>query len=148
MNCRKIGVLCHTEGCTRGKPSVSMLKNNEGISGHLQRIFIYGDELQESGRVNSFLEFLTTRINPFTGKPYELGARSLYRYIGGEQHFPVDLLPALVSWSLDEKLMTAYNMFPAPSDLDRLQAKFDEKERQIKEDAEELKRIKALLKKQ
>ena len=130
----------------KGK-TLAQLKNNEGISGHLQRIFIYGDELQESGRVNSFLEFLTTRINPFTGKPYELGARSLYRYIGGEQHFPVDLLPALVSWSLDEKLMTAFNIYPAPSDMERLQAKIDEKEKQIKKEAENLKLMKALIKK-
>lgn len=126
---------------------MAQLKNNEGISGHLQRIFIYGDEVQESHRVNSFLEYLTTKINPFTNKPYELGARSLYRYIGGEQHFPVDLLPPLVSWSLDEKLMTAFNIFPAPSDAERLQAKIDEKERRVKEEAEELKRMKALMRK-
>jgi hypothetical protein len=126
---------------------MSQLKNSEGITGHLQRIFIYGDEIQESHRVNSFLEYLTTKINPFTSKPYELGARSLYRYIGGEQHFPVDLLPALVSWSLDEKLMTAFNIYPAPSDMDRLNAKIEEKEKRIKEEAEELKRLKALARK-
>ena len=126
---------------------MAQLKNNEGISAHLQRIFIYGDEIQESHRVNSFLEFLTTKINPFTGKPYELGARSLYRYIGGEQHFPVDLLPALISWSLDEKLMSAFNIYPAPSDMDRLQAKYDEKEKAVKDGMEELKRIRSLLKK-
>lgn len=121
---------------------MGQLKNNEGISGHLQRLFIYGDEMAESGRVNSFLDFLSSRINPFTGKPYELGARSLYRYISGEQHFPVDLLPALVSWSLDEKMMTAYNIYPEPADRDRLRERIEKEESVMKQKQESIELMK------
>jgi len=124
---------------------MSQLKNNEGITSHLQRIFIYGDEIQESHRVNAFLEFLTTKINPFTNRPYELGARSLYRYIGGEQHFPADLLIPLVSWSLDEKFMTAWNMYPALSDEQRLAVKIEEKKKHMKRESEELKMLESRL---
>lgn len=126
---------------------MGQLKNNEGITGHLQRIFIYGDEIQESHRVNSFLEFLTTKINPFTGKPYELGARSLYRYISGEQHFPVDLLSALVSWSLDEKLMLAYSTCPAKSDEQRMKEKIEEEEGELKKQLERIRQMKSVLRK-
>lgn len=108
---------------------MAQLKNNEGVTAHLQRIFIYGDELAESGRVHSFLDFLTSRINPFTNKPYELGERSLYRYISGEMHFPVDLLRPLVSWSLDERLMADYNVYPDdPSERARLQERIEKEE--------------------
>jgi hypothetical protein len=78
------------------------------------------------------MNFLAGRANPFTGRPYELGERSLYRYISGEMQFPVDLLPALVSWSLDERLMAAYNIFPAPSDRERMAAKIAEETAEIR----------------
>jgi hypothetical protein len=117
---------------------MSHLKHNEGITSHLQRIFIYGDEAAESHRVHSFLEFLTTRINPFTEKPYDLGERSLYRYIGGEMHFPVDLMPALVSWSLDEKLMSAFNIYPVPSDDVRMLEKIEKEEAVLRQHQESI----------
>src|SRR3990172_2943817 len=124
---------------------MSQLKNNAGISSHLQRIFIYGDEMAESGRVNSFLDFLSSKINPFTNKLYELGARSLYRYISGEMHFPVDLLPALVSWSLDEQLMTAFNIFPAPDDVSRLRVRIEQEETVLRQRQESIELMKARL---
>jgi len=117
---------------------MSQLKNNDGISAHLQRIFIYGDEMAESHRVNSFLDFLAARINPFTARPYELGARSLYRYISGEMHFPVDLLPPLVSWSLDEQLMAAFNIYPAPGDVELLKEKIEKEETVLKQHQESI----------
>lgn len=124
-----------------------MLKHSDGIAGHLQRIFIYGDEMKESGRVNEFLEYVNTRINPFTKKAYDLGARSLYRYISGEQHFPVDLLPPLVDWSLDEKLMEAYNIYPSPTETERLRQKIEEEEKQAKRHLDRAKMMKSRLKK-
>lgn len=124
-----------------------MLKHSEGISSHLQRIFTYGDEMSEKKRVDDFLDYLNTRINPFTKKPYELGARSLYRYISGEQHFPVDLLPPLVDWSLDEKLMESYNIYPSPTETERLRQKIEEEEKQAKRHLDRAKMMKARLKK-
>ena len=124
---------------------MSQLKNNEGISSHLQRIFIYTDEMAESGRVNSFLDFLSSKSNPFTNKLYELGARSLYRYISGEMHFPVDLLPPLVSWSLDEQLMTAFNIFPAPDDVARLRVRIEQEETVLRQRQESIELMKARL---
>jgi len=121
-----------------GKESMAQLKNNDGISSHLQRIFIYGDEMAESGRVNSFLNFLSSKINPFTNKPFELGARSLYRYISGEMHFPVDLLPALVSWSLDEQLMCAFNVYPAPDDAALMHEKIEAEKEAMRAHAERI----------
>ena len=41
--------------------------------------------------------------------------------------------------------MTAFNIFPAPSDMERLNAKIEEKEKLIKKEAEDLKAMKALL---
>lgn len=102
---------------------MSQLKNAEGIVKHLQRIFFYGDEIRETSRVNSFLEYLSGRISPFTQKPYELGARSLYRYISGEQHFPADLLIPLCDWSADEDLMHDFNIRPSQEAKEKLQAK-------------------------
>jgi len=102
---------------------MSQLKNAEGIISHLQRIFYYGDEIRETSRVNSFLEYLSTKINPFTQRPYELGARSLYRYIGGEQHLPFDLVIPLSDWSADELLMADYNLRPSLEAKEKLQAK-------------------------
>lgn len=102
---------------------MSQLKNAEGIIGHLQRIFMYGDEAREETRVNSFLDFLKTRANPFTQKAYELGARSLYRYICGEQHFPFDLITPLVDWSADERLMNDYGIRPSVLAQGKLQAR-------------------------
>ena len=125
--------------------NLSQLKNNEGISAHLRRIFIYGDELAEQNRVHSFLEFLSAKINPFTNKPYELGERSLYRYISGEMHFPVDLLPALVSWSLDEQLMTAFNIYPAPGDDARLLVRIEQEETVLRQKQESIDLMKARL---
>jgi hypothetical protein len=124
---------------------LSQLKNNEGISSHLQRIFIYGDEMAESGRVHSFLEFLTSRINPFTNKPYELGERSLYRYIAGEMHFPVDLMRALVSWSLDERLMAAYNIYPDEGDALLLRERIGKEETVLRQHQESIELMKARL---
>jgi hypothetical protein len=124
---------------------MSQLKNNEGITAHLKRIFIYGDEIAEQHRVHSFLEFLSTKINPFTNKPYELGERSLYRYISGEMHFPVDLLSPLVSWSLDERLMTAYNIFPAPDDDERMLQKIEQEESVLKQHQENIDLMRARL---
>ncbi len=124
---------------------MSQLKNNEGISTHLQRIFIYGDEMAEQNRVHSFLDFLSTKINPFTNRPYELGERSLYRYISGEMHFPVDLLPALVSWSLDEPIMTAFNLYPAPGDDARLQERIEKEETVLRQKQESIELMKARL---
>lgn len=124
---------------------MSQVKNNEEITRHLQRIFIYGDEVAETGRVNSFLEFLTTTINTYTGKPYELGARSLYRYISGEQQFPVDLMKPLVSWSLDVDLMEAYNISPAPSDQERMEEKIAMEERELEERMERIRAMKGHL---
>lgn len=118
--------------------TISQLKNNEGISGHLQRIFIYGDEMAESGRVHSFLAFLSSRVNPFTNKPYELGERSLYRYISGEMHFPVDLLPALVSWSLDERLMEAFSVYPTGPDAELLRRRIAREEEALRKKQEGL----------
>lgn len=102
---------------------MSQLKNAEGIIGHLQRIFYYGDEIRETSRVNSFLDYLSTKINPFTQKSYELGARSLYRYIGGDQHFPFDLIMPLCDWSADELLMQDYNIRPSKEAMEKLQVK-------------------------
>ena len=112
---------------------MSQLKNAEGLTAHLQRIFYYGDEIKESSRVNSFLEYLSTKINQFTRKPFELGARSLYRYISGEQHFPFDLIIPLVDWSADERLMADYNIRPSVEAKEKLQAKHEKltKEREI-----------------
>lgn len=124
---------------------MSQLKNNEGITAHLQRIFIYGDETAESGRVHSFMAFLAAQINPFTCKPYELGERSLYRYISGEMHFPFDLAGPLVSWSLDEKFMAAYNIYPAPGDADRMQEKIDQEEAVLKQRQESIELMKSRL---
>jgi hypothetical protein len=102
---------------------MSQLKNAEGIVSNLQRIFFYGDEQRETSRVNSFLEYLSTKINPFTQRPYELGARSLYRYICGDQHFPIDLMVPLIDWSADEKLMTDYNIRPSVEAKEKLKTK-------------------------
>ncbi len=102
------------------------LNNSDGITRHLQRIFMYGDEAQESARVNSFLEYLSTHINPFTHKPYELGARSLYKYIGGEQHFPFDLGKALADWSADEQFMADYDIRPSAEATAKLEVKRDQ----------------------
>ena len=99
---------------------MAQLKNSEGIVSHLQRIFYFGDEMKESPRVNDFLAFLSGRINPFTQEPYRIGARSLYRYIAGEQHFPCDLLIPLVEWSADEKLMANFNIRPSRDVCERL----------------------------
>ena len=102
---------------------MSQLKNSEGITAHLQRIFYYGDDLKETSRVNSFLDYLSARINSFTQKPYDLGARSLYRYIGGEQHLPFDLIIPLVDWSADEKLIADYNILPSAEAKEKLKIK-------------------------
>ncbi len=128
-----------------GEGFLSQLKNNEGISAHLQRVFIYGDEMAESGRVHSFLDFLSSRINPFTNKPYELGERSLYRYISGEMHFPVDLLPPLVSWSLDERLMSAFNIYPDVDDAARLQERIEKEETVLRQKQESIDLMKSRL---
>ena len=124
---------------------MSQLKNNEGISSHLQRIFIYGDEMSEQHRVDSFLDFLASKINPYTNKPYELGARSLYRYISGEMHFPMDLAPALVSWSLDERLMTAYHIYPDGDDRARLQERIEKEETVLRQHQESIELMKSRL---
>jgi hypothetical protein len=102
---------------------MSQLKNSEGLISHLQRIFYYGDDMKETSRVNSFLEYILTKINPFTNKVYELGARSLYRYISGEQHFPFDLIIPLCDWSADELLMADYNIRPSTEAKEKLEAK-------------------------
>ncbi|MFA6054055.1 MAG: hypothetical protein WC769_01645 [Thermodesulfovibrionales bacterium] len=102
---------------------MSQLKNSEGLINHLQRLFYYGDEMKETSRVNSFLEYILTKINPFTNKVYELGARSLYRYISGEQHFPFDLIIPLCDWSADETLMAAYNIRPSTEAKEKLEVK-------------------------
>lgn len=104
---------------------MAQLKNAEGIVGHLQKIFYYGDEAKEQSRVNSFIEYLATKINPFTEKPYEVCARSLYRYISGDQHYPVDLMNPLIDWSADERLMADYNIRPSAEALDKLTFKRD-----------------------
>ncbi|MDA8156277.1 MAG: hypothetical protein M0Z52_07475 [Actinomycetota bacterium] len=112
---------------------MAQLKNSEGSVRHLQRIFFYGDEAREQSRVNSFLDYLSKHNNPHTGNTYELGARSLYRYISGEQHFPVDLLNALADWSGDAELMAAYNLRPAGDGLNHLKAKRENMDREIAE---------------
>jgi hypothetical protein len=124
---------------------MAQLKNNEGISAHLQRIFIYGDELAEQHRVHSFLDFLTSQINPFTNRPYELGERSLYRYISGEMHFPVDLFPPLVSWSLDEQIMAAFNVYPAPDDAAMMREKIEAEKEAMRAHADRIELMKSRL---
>lgn len=117
---------------------MAQLKNNEGITAHLQRIFIYGDEMAESHRVHAFLQYLSSHINPFTKRPYELGERSLYRYIGGEMQFPCDLLRPLASWSLDEKLMDEFGVMPFPDENGRILEKIAEAETVLKQKQESI----------
>jgi hypothetical protein len=107
------------------------LNNADGIISHLQRIFIYGDDTQESARMHSFMEYLATHLNPFTQKPYELGERSMYRYIAGEHQFPFDLIIPLVDWSGDELLMADYNIRPSAGAIKKLEVKRDQLAQEI-----------------
>ena len=120
-------------------------KHNEGITSHLQRIFIYGDEMAEGHRVNSFLDFLSHRINPFTQRPYDLGPRSLYHYISGEHQFPADLLPVMVSWSLDERLMSAFNIYPVPDEAEKLRNIINQEEQEIERHQEKVRMLRSRL---
>lgn len=117
---------------------MSNTKNNEGITSHLQRIFIYGDDVQEDSKVDAFVDYCRTHINPFTDKPYEISRRTVYQYIEGNMQFPVDLLNPLVSWSADAKLMAAYNIMLPMTDNEKFMKKLEEKEAALKKINDEI----------
>ena len=88
--------------------------------------------MQEDGKVDSFVEYCRTHINPFTNKPYEIARRTVYQYIEGNMQFPVDLLIPLVSWSNDAKLMAGYNIMLPLSDNEKFMKKIEEKESMLR----------------
>ena len=123
---------------------MSRIKNNAKITKHLQRIFIYSEEmdnattLSHESRVDSFVQYLRTTVDPETDKPYEISSRSMYDYIAGTSQFPVDLLNPLVNWSADAELMAAYGIMLPMTENEKFMKKLEEKEASLKKINDEI----------
>lgn len=125
---------------------MGQLKNGDYTVSLLQRIFVYGDDLQEKRRVRDFIDWFEEQMDPATGKHYDpIGDRQFYRYIEGEQHLPAYLVNPIAQWSLDAKFISYFRVTLPPNREEAMRAKAEEKKALIKRLTEEVEALEATI---
>lgn len=123
---------------------MGQLKNADYTVSLLQRIFTYGDDMQESRKVREFLDWFNQQVDLGTGKPFEqIGDRQFYRYIEGDQHLPAYLVQPIARWSLDAKFINYFRVTLPPSDEEAMAKKIEEKKALAKKINDEIQQLEA-----